>query len=180
MTPSSPRPAAPAPSGGDVAALPVKSFTASHVRARISPYKARPVANLVRGKNAHRALEILQYEPRRAASMLRKVIKSALANASNDLEVALGRLFVAEVRVDGGPPLTGGRRFRPGPMGRAMAMKKRTSHIVVRLEESPKGPDAAGTKAAGAAGGAATGGRKSRRKAPVAQAGAKPAAKEGT
>jgi large subunit ribosomal protein L22 len=155
----------------------VKSFTASHVRARISPYKARPVANLVRGKNAHRALEILQYEPRRAASMLRRVIKSALANASNDLEVALGRLFVAEVRVDGGPPLTGGRRFRPGPMGRAMAMKKRTSHIVVRLEEPPKGPDGAGTKAAA---GSAAGGRRSRRKAADAQVGAKPAAKEGT
>jgi large subunit ribosomal protein L22 len=115
-----------------------KTFTATHLRARISPFKARPVMNLVRGKNVEEALRLLEFEPRRAAPVIRKVIKSALANASNDLDVKLNRLVVMEARVDGGPLLTGGRRFRPGPMGRAMPIRKRTSHIVIRLGEPPR------------------------------------------
>src|SRR5262245_52798924 len=108
---------------------PGKTFTASHRMARISPYKARPVMNLVRGKNVREAIRLLEFEPRRAASMIKKVIKSAVSNASNDLEVKLDRLVVADALVDGGPLLSGRARFRPGPMGRAMPIRKRTSHI---------------------------------------------------
>jgi large subunit ribosomal protein L22 len=116
-----------------------KTFQASHRMARISPYKARPVINLVRGKTAEEALRILQFEPRRAAPMIRKVIQSALSNASSDLEVKLNRLVVADARIDGGPLLSGRARFRPGPMGRAMPIRKRTSHIVIQLSEPAGG-----------------------------------------
>ena len=112
-----------------------KTFSASHRMARISPYKARPVVNLVRGKPVQVALDLLAYEPRRAAAMLRKVIKSAIANALSDLEVKLNRLVVVEAKVDGGPLLNGRMRWRPGPMGRGMPIRKRTSHISVKLAE---------------------------------------------
>jgi large subunit ribosomal protein L22 len=116
-----------------------KVFVARHRMARISPFKARPVVNLVRGKPVQQALELLSAEPRRAAPMLRKVIQSAMANASSDLKVNLSRLVVVEAKVDGGPLLNGRMRFRPGPMGRGMPIRKRTSHISVKLAERAEG-----------------------------------------
>jgi large subunit ribosomal protein L22 len=112
-----------------------KTFTASHRHARLSPYKARPVIDLVRGKNVNDALKVLEWQPRRAAPMIRRVIQSALANASNDLQVKLNRLVVAEARVDGGPLLGGRPRFEPRAQGRAFPIRKRTCHIVVTLTE---------------------------------------------
>ena len=113
-----------------------KRFEASYRGARISPFKARPVVDLVRGKPVEEALKLLEFEPRRAAPMVRKVLKSALANAGNDMGVKLHRLVVVEARVDGGPLLSGRRRFRPRAMGRAFPIMKRTSHIRVALAES--------------------------------------------
>ena len=113
-----------------------KRFIAYHFGARISPYKARPVIDLVRGKPVEEALKLLEFEPRRAAPMVRKVLKSAIANASADMQVKLQRLVVVEARVDGGPLLGGRRRFRPRAMGRAFPILKRTSHIRVALAES--------------------------------------------
>jgi large subunit ribosomal protein L22 len=115
-----------------------KTFTAHHSLARISPFKARPVVDLVRGRNVQEALRILEYEPRRAAPMIRKVIQSALANASNDLGVKLNRLVVSDARVDGGPLLGGRLRFMPRAMGRAFPIRKRTCHILVTLAEGPE------------------------------------------
>lgn len=112
-----------------------KTFTARHRMARISPYKARPVMDLVRNKPAEEALKILEFEPRRAAPMIRKVIRSAIANASNDLDVNLGNLVVVDARVDGAGLLNGRVRFRPRAMGRAFPIRKRTSHITVTLAE---------------------------------------------
>ena len=112
-----------------------KTFSASHMHARLSPYKARPVIDLVRGRNVNEALSLLQYESRRAAPMIRKVIASALANASNDLGVKLNRLVVAEARVDGGPLLQGHKRFMARAMGRAFPIRKRTCHIRITLRE---------------------------------------------
>ena len=113
-----------------------KSFTASHRHARMSPYKARPVVDLVRGKPVEEALSILEFQPRRAAPMIRKVIQSALANASNDLEVKIPRLVVSEARVDGGPLLGGRKRFMHRAQGRAFPIRKRTCHIVVTISEA--------------------------------------------
>jgi large subunit ribosomal protein L22 len=116
-----------------------KTFFASHRHARISPYKARPVIDLVRGKGVNEALTILEYETRRAAPMIRKVLRSALANASNDMEVRLNDLVVSDARIDGGPLLGGRPRFRPRAMGRAFPIRKRTCHIVVALTEGEGG-----------------------------------------
>ena len=116
-----------------------KTFRAMHRGARISPYKARPVMDLVRGRGVQEALDILEYEPRRAAPMIKKVIRSAMANASNDLDVNLAQLFIVDARVDGAGLLSGRPRWRPRAMGRAFPIRKRTSHLSVTLAE--KGED---------------------------------------
>jgi len=112
-----------------------KTFSALHRGARISPYKARPVMDLVRGKPVQEALQILEFEPRRAAPLIRKVIRSAMANASNDLDVNLNALVVSDARIDGAGLLSGRTRFRPRAMGRAFPIRKRTSHIRVTLSD---------------------------------------------
>ena len=113
-----------------------KTFSASHRHARLSPYKARPVIDLVRGKNVDDAMSILEWQDRRAAPMIRKVIESALANASNDLEADLKRLFVSDARVDGAGLLNGRKRFMQRAMGRAFPILKRTCHISIILAEA--------------------------------------------
>ena len=113
-----------------------KSFTAAHRMARISPFKARPVIDMVRGRGVDEALQILEFEPRRAAPMIKKVIESARANASNDLDVNLKRLVVVEARVDGAGLLNGRKRWQPRAMGRAFPIRKRMSHITVSLAET--------------------------------------------
>jgi large subunit ribosomal protein L22 len=113
-----------------------KTFQARHTLARISPTKVRAVADLVRGKTAEDALLLLAYEPRRGGPMLRKVIKSAMDNAMTDLDVKRHRLVVVEAHVDQGPLLSGRKRWRPVGMGRAHPIRKRTSHITVRLQEA--------------------------------------------
>jgi len=112
-------------------------FKATHRLARISPRKVRPLTDLVRGKLAEEALDILRYQPQRGARLLEEVIKSAIGN-SQDSEQNEGRaanqqaLFVREARVDGGPII---KRFRPRARGSAFPILKRTCHIHVTLEE---------------------------------------------
>jgi large subunit ribosomal protein L22 len=113
-----------------------KSFRAVHRWARIAPRKARLVADLLRGLPVDDALAILDHQPQRAAVLLRKVVKSAMANASQDLEVDLKALIVEEARVDMGPLLGGRARWRPRSQGRAVPILKRTSHLIVGLKES--------------------------------------------
>lgn len=117
-----------------------KSFSASHRYARISASKARVVADLVRGRGVEEALTLLEYEPRRAAGLLRAVIRSALATASQDLDVKIKELVVADCRVDGGPLLQGRVRFMPRAQGRAFPIRKRTSHFWVTLREGAPKP----------------------------------------
>ncbi len=117
-----------------------KTFTAVLRHARLSPYKARPVIDLVRGKGVNEALSILEWEGRRAAPMIRKVIQSALANASQDLEVKLNRLVVSDARVDGAGLLGGRPRFMPRAMGRAFPIRKRTCHVTIGLSEGAEPP----------------------------------------
>jgi len=112
-----------------------KAYRASHRDARISPYKARAVIDLVRGKPVAAALDALAFEPRRAAPMITKVIRSAMANASNDLDVDLNALVVVDARIDGAGLLNGRRRWRPRAMGRAYPILKRTSHISITLAD---------------------------------------------
>jgi large subunit ribosomal protein L22 len=115
---------------------PVKSFHAVHRWARIAPRKARVVANMLRGLPVNDAIAVLEAHPRRGAQLLRKVLKSALANASQDVEVDLNSLVVREARVDMGPLLGGRPRWQPRAMGRACPIFKRTSHLHVDLVEA--------------------------------------------
>jgi len=113
-----------------------KSYRAIHRWARIAPRKARLVADLVRGMPVNDAIAVLDNNPRRGARLLRKVVKSALANASQDLDIDLNALVVSESRVDAGPLLGGRARWRPRAMGRAMPIHKRTSHLIIGLSEA--------------------------------------------
>ena len=115
-----------------------KEFRASHRHARISARKARPVADLVRGRSVNGALEELAVTHRRASVMLQKVIRSAMANAGQDLDVDVNRLFLSDVRVDEGPTL---KRWRPRAQGRVYPILKRSSHISVILSEAPAEPE---------------------------------------
>jgi large subunit ribosomal protein L22 len=107
------------------------SYIAVHRFARISPRKVRPLADLVRGKFADEALDLLRYQPQRGARMLEKVLKSALANAEDRRAPRLNALIVVAVRVDGGPMF---KRMMPRARGMASVIKRRMSHIRVELE----------------------------------------------
>jgi large subunit ribosomal protein L22 len=118
----------------DIAAA--KSFRAIHRWARIAPRKARLIADLVRGMPVNDAVAVLENNPKRAAHFFKKVVKSALANASQDLEIDLNALVVSESRVDEGPLLGGRARWRPRAQGRATPIMKRTSHLHISLSEA--------------------------------------------
>ena len=113
-----------------------KSYNSIHRWARIAPRKARLVADLVRGMPVNDAIAVLENHPRRGAKLLHKVLKSALANASNALDVDLNALVVSEAQVDMRRLLGGRQRWRPRAMGRATPIRKRTSHLRVALTES--------------------------------------------
>jgi len=99
---------------------------------RISPQKARLVADVVRGMNVDKAITVLKFMPKKGATIIRQVIESAVANATQDDQVDVDNLIVKKITIDGGPSL---KRIRPAPMGRAMKIIKRTSHITVVLDE---------------------------------------------
>jgi len=100
---------------------------------RISPQKARLVADVVRGQDVETAITTLRFMPRKAARILRKVVESAVANAEQTENMDVDTLYVKEIRINGGPML---KRFRPRAMGRATRILKRTSHITVVVDEA--------------------------------------------
>ena len=112
-----------------------RQFRAAHRFARITARKARLVADLIRGMSVNRALDELEFSPKRAASFYLRVLRSAVANASQDEHVNVNRLVVCDCRADDGPIQRRTRRFRPGPQGRAMGLKKRTCHLTVAVVE---------------------------------------------
>ncbi|MBW2557387.1 MAG: 50S ribosomal protein L22 [Deltaproteobacteria bacterium] len=99
---------------------------------RISPQKARLVVDLIRGKKVEYAETMLGFTHKKAAYIVRKVLKSAIANAAQNPNMDENVLYVKEVFVDQGPSL---KRWRARAQGRAAAIKKRTSHITVVLSE---------------------------------------------
>lgn len=114
----------------------IRVWRASHRYARIMPRKARFLASMVRGMKVNDAIAALDNHPRRGAALLRKVLRSALANASNEVDVDLNALVVAEAHVDMGPLLGGRPRWNTRAMGRATPIWRRTSHLVVGLSEA--------------------------------------------
>ncbi len=97
---------------------------------RISPFKAREVSRLIQGQSAEKALAIVDYSPRKAARLIGKTLRSAIANAENDLENPIPRsdLFVKEAVIGEGPSM---RRIQYKSRGRAGRIMKRSSHIRV-------------------------------------------------
>lgn len=95
---------------------------------RISPKKARPVADLIRGKNAKIAFETLKLMPQRTAGEIRKVLGAAMANAENNFSLDKDELILTKIMIDGGPVL---KRHQPRGKGSASQIKKRTSHITI-------------------------------------------------
>ncbi|EGR2797073.1 50S ribosomal protein L22 [Vibrio navarrensis] len=101
---------------------------AKHNFARISPQKARLVADLIRGKSVDQALEILTFSNKKAAELVKKVLESAIANAEHNEGADIDDLRVAKIFVDEGPTM---KRIMPRAKGRADRILKRSSHITV-------------------------------------------------
>ena len=99
---------------------------------RIAPTKARLVADLIRGKRSEEALNILTFTKKAAAKILIKLLKSAIANATQKKNIDVDRLYVKQITVDQGPTM---KRFQPRALGRATMIRKRTSHIHIVLDE---------------------------------------------
>jgi large subunit ribosomal protein L22 len=107
------------------------SKTAIHRSARIAPRKARLVMDMIRGRKVDDAMSVLQFSKRRAAVMISKVVKSAVANYNEQVVDNSGaELFISEARVDPGVVI---KRFQPKDRGKAYNIMKRTSHLVVTV-----------------------------------------------
>ena len=102
---------------------------------RISPRKARVIINLVRGRDAAEALQLLDFTPKAAAPIVKKLLASAVANARvAKPDVDVDALYVSKATVDKGPN-SHMRRWRPRAMGRATRVVKGVSHIHLELDE---------------------------------------------
>ncbi len=100
---------------------------------RMSPRKIRRVADMIRGKNVVEALNVLHFTSKAATEPLEKTLRSAISNVLNldgSSKVDPDALYVKEVRIDEGITL---KRFRAASMGRAVRIRKRTSHILIRV-----------------------------------------------
>lgn len=100
---------------------------------RISPRKVRLIMDQVRGRKVEEALNRLSFAPQRGAFVLKKLINSAVANAEQNLNMDVDKLYIKRIFADEGPTL---KRFRARAMGRATRIRKRTSHLTVILDEA--------------------------------------------
>ena len=106
----------------------------AHLRfARISSRKVKIVADLIRGKKVDEALAIVKYTPKASSATIEKLLKSAIANAENNHGMNRGNLVVSEIYANQGPTL---KRIRPAAKGSAVRIRKRTSHITIKLREA--------------------------------------------
>ena len=107
--------------------------------ARISAFKAREVTREIQGLPVSAALDLLAFTPRKAAAMIAKTLKSAVANAENNNNLRVDKLVVQEATVGEGPTF---KRFQPKARGSAGPIRKRTSHIRIivtdEIEIKPK------------------------------------------
>ena len=99
---------------------------------RLAPRKARVVIDLIRGKSIGEAMAILKFTPKAGSDIVMKVLKSAAANAENNFNLDVDKLFVSSCYVDAGPTL---KRIHPRSRGQAFKILKRTSHITVKVAE---------------------------------------------
>lgn len=95
---------------------------------RISPKKARLVADIVRGRNAKQSLNLLKFNQKKAAHIIYKTVRTAVADAENNHNLDGDKLIIKNILVDGGSSL---KRYRPRARGMASHILKRTSHITI-------------------------------------------------
>jgi large subunit ribosomal protein L22 len=108
------------------------AYVAKHRFCRIAPRKARLVMDLIRGRDVDDALTLLRFSKQRASVYIEKVVRSAVANASEREVPVRNTLYVRQAYVDPGPII---KRFQPKDRGKAHPINKRTSHLVVELDE---------------------------------------------
>ncbi|MDE6397053.1 MAG: 50S ribosomal protein L22 [Muribaculaceae bacterium] len=98
-----------------------------------SPRKMRLVADMVRGKEAFRALGILKFSNKEAAARLEKLLRSAIANweAKNEKKAESGELYISTIYVNCAPML---KRMRPAPQGRGYRIRKRANHVTLIVD----------------------------------------------
>lgn len=99
---------------------------------RVGPRKVRLVVDQIRGKEVESALNILKFTPKRAAGIVTRVLRTAIANAENTQSVDVDRLYVKRVTVDEGGMW---KRFMPRAQGKATRIRKRLSHITIVIDE---------------------------------------------
>ena len=105
---------------------------AKHRFARISPQKARLVADQIRGKHVEEALDILAFSQKKGAAIIKKVLESAIANAEHNEGADVDELTVSTIFVDEGLTM---KRIRPRAKGRADRILKRSCHITVKVAD---------------------------------------------
>ena len=110
-------------------------YQATHKFARISPRKARLMMNLIRGRDVDDALALLRFAKQRSSGMIEKVVRSAVANANETPDPPRNTLFVEKAWIDPGPVI---KRFQPKDRGKAYSIMKRTSHLIVSIDERTK------------------------------------------
>ena len=111
---------------------PKVEYKATHRFARTSVRKLRPILDLVRGKYADDAVDILKYLPHRGARMIERVLKSAMANAEDKGIRNVGDLVIVDARGDGGPMF---KRLMPRARGMAYMIRRRSAHIEIGLSD---------------------------------------------
>jgi large subunit ribosomal protein L22 len=104
---------------------------------RIAPRKVKLVANLIRGKSVEEAQTILLFTVKKAALPLLKLLKQALANAKNNFALEEKNLYISKITVDEGPKY---KRWMPRARGQASEIQKKTSHVILILDEIMKKP----------------------------------------
>jgi len=109
------------------------STSAKLTNSRISPQKMRLVADQVRGLPVEKALDVLTFSNKKAATVIKKVLESAIANAEHNDGADIDELNISEILVDAGPTM---KRLRPRARGRADRIIKRTSHLKVTVSET--------------------------------------------
>jgi large subunit ribosomal protein L22 len=108
-------------------------FQSKHRFARIAPRKARLLMDLIRGRDVDDAINMLKFSKQRASGMVEKVVRSAVANATEQSTApSRNTLYVAKAWADPGPTI---KRFQPKDRGKAYSIMKRTSHLVVTIDE---------------------------------------------
>jgi large subunit ribosomal protein L22 len=99
---------------------------------RISPRKVHKVIGAVKGKPVENGIQILKFMPQKAASILEKIVRSAVANADHNADIDIDSLVIRNITADQGPSL---KRWKARARGRGTRILKRTSHITVILTE---------------------------------------------